>query len=878
MSAKLLAKGAPRPAPAAAVPAAKVTAKAKPPRLPAVVIGSAAGDISAQQATVAADGALLPVVYGRARLGGKVFAVAVLGTDLVLGLAWCLGPVDAIESVTLAGEAPPAGVTITSYTGEISQAVDATLAAAIVGYADTLTGFWGGVALGVAYSVVRVPQLAMASFPTVEAVVRGRKLYDPRTGQVLYSRNPALALADWGASSAYGMGRPVDWASVAVAADACDVALSDGSPRRALDLALTTELPVAQWADVLATYAGALLVSEGPTLRLVPDRPSAATRALGAADLLAGSLSLRRRGLRERPTVVTVAYTDTAPTPWREARVSAAVPGSVDGVLGRREEVVVLPGITSRVQAYREAIERLNAYTLTDLEASWTTFDAGLADQAGDVVTLTHPVGLSAQPMRITEVRIAGPGRWEVSAWSYDSAVYSDSVLAPQAGDYTSLPSPALMDPVGDLTAASGTSHLLLGADGSLTSRIYLSWTRPASPYYDRAEVHYRRAGDSAWAVAAATPDDAYCAPVQDSVTYEARVRAISSLGVASEWQTLSHEVLGKSEPPPPPTQFLVSADADGTRRFTWSPATPRPADLAGYELRYRLGTEYEWADLSPLHSGVLTSSPYETNALGAGTYVCGLASLDTSGNYSSAVYCVVTLQNPRLAGVLELIEPHVTRWTEGTISNGWVSENGWLVATDSKTWASFASDGTDWSEWTGWARAATALVYTTAKIDLGVVTKFTPLVSASAVGGLGLEQRTSNDDVTWSAWAATAAVAVTARYFQARATAMGAAGVQVRLEAMTVMLDADPVIEDISDVAMGSLTGSYRIGTGKVRLPITSTFSVIRTVSVTLQNTGAGWSWELKDKDTSVGPQIWVYNGSDTLADATIDATIRGL
>ena len=39
-----------------------------------------------------------------------------------------------------------------------------------------------------------------------------------------------------------------------------------------------------------------------------------------------------------------------------------------------------------------------------------------------------------------------------------------------------------------------------------------------------------------------------------------------------------------------------------------------------------------------------------------------------------------------------------------------------------------------------------------------------------------------------------------------------------------------------------------------------------------------AGWSWELIDKNTAIGPRIKIYNASNALADANIDATVRGL
>ena len=65
---------------------------------------------------------------------------------------------------------------------------------------------------------------------------------------------------------------------------------------------------------------------------------------------------------------------------------------------------------------------------------------------------------------------------------------------------------------------------------------------------------------------------------------------------------------------------------------------------------------------------------------------------------------------------------------------------------------------------------------------------------------------------------------------------------------------------------------------TGDIRLPILKTYASIRTVNIALQSVGAGYSWELIDKDVDIGPRIRIYDETDTLTDATIDATIRGV
>ena len=131
-----------------------------------------------------------------------------------------------------------------------------------------------------------------------------------------------------------------------------------------------------------------------------------------------------------------------------------------------------------------------------------------------------------------------------------------------------------------------------------------------------------------------------------------------------------------------------------------------------------------------------------------------------------------------------------------------------------------------------------------------------------------------SNDDITYTSFAA-AGAQITARYTKVHVVVTDAWPV---MQQMTTIFSATPVTEDINDLTTSGLTGAYRIGVGNIRLPITKTYSVINRVDVALQNVGAGWSWELIDKNTTTGPRIKIYNASNALADAVIDATIRGL
>lgn len=408
--------------------------------------------------------------------------------------------------------------------------------------------------------------------------------------------------------------------------------------------------------------------------------------------------------------------------------------------------------------------------------------------------------------------------------------------------------------------------------------RMRLVWD--VSGDYGGAWIRYR-IDDEPWILMGSTADRRASFEVADNpgAEVEIEIHGYNHQGRTGDNSkvTSTHVLIGTQAPPPPPLLFLISRDTDGGRRLTWDDPNPRPVDLAGYLIRYAIGTGAEWDDMRRLHQGVLTASPYETNQLSAGTYTFAIRSIDTSENVSTPVYIEATLGNPRLGSALNVQQSHVDGWP-GTITNGHIDPlTGWLLATDTKTWDDLATDELTWDDWTQWNRAPATLTYVSETIDIGLITQFTPLLSAEFEGTATLEVDISDDNVTWAGWAVPAG-RVTARYVRARSIVEPIGTEQNLLRAMTLILDAEVITEVIDDIDMSALTGAFRIGTGDIRIPINQSYGLIRMVEVTLQNVGPGWSWELVDKSADPGPRIRIYNASDNLADAIIDVTVRGV
>lgn len=609
---------------------------------------------SDQQAQLAAENAPLRVIYGRARVGAQMADALVYQGKLVVVAVWGHGEIDAIEQVWMGDAALPSGVTATHYTGTSGQTANSTLIAAYaaqgITYADALPG--------VAYSVIVVPAGASEGFPTFTALIRGLKVYDPRSDSTAWSDNPALCLADYIAAEDYGWGRAVDQSSVETSADACDATVG-GSARRKIGLAIEQTSECRQHVEALRAYAGCWISQGEAGVRLIPDRPAASVMSLGAGDIVAGSLKLSKRSNRQTPTVVDVRWTDTSRVPWSEQSAVAKLAGVDAGTTPRRESQISLPGIHRYAQAYREALERLNHLTLEDLEASWEMFDEGLALEVGDVVSVTHPVGLSAKLMRITGIDSTSPGRYRVSAREYDPAAYSDA--APTAPTYsdTDLPNPAAPPAVTGLTL---TEEVYERETGWYDTRIRATWDAPDYPYVD----HYRvELLDGSTLIQSGSPTSAeWVSPaVAEGVTYTVRVAVVTRVGASSDWVSDTLLAQGKHLPPQP-VQWITATEFGGTVYANWGRGVDK--DTLRYELRYGpVGGTWVAATVLDLIDGLSA----QIKTIPAGTWTLYVDDLDSVLNYSgtpATTAVTVTLDvNAYLAAEYSHSAPTVAGMTE---------------------------------------------------------------------------------------------------------------------------------------------------------------------------------------------------------------------
>ena len=460
---------------------------------PSRIVNAMADSKADREAMVGGQGTVVPLIYGRARVGGIICQEPrTVGNELHLVVAVCEGEIEEIEQVLIndraadeyslsmqmpgGGTAKWWGVTVQRFTGTQDQEPPAGLVAVWPEYDDALPG------LAYVYLKVKAPsseaqeQAAVDGFPHVVLVVKGRKVYDPRTETTEYSANPALALADYlwtDAGEARGFDG-LDWASVAVCADACDEEVN-AKPRRTLGLALTSAQPVDSWRETLRAYAGVILYEDDGRVVMVPDRPREVDRVFTADDIIAGSLSLSVKRDSGLPDIVEVAWVQ-ASGEWLD-RVTRVEVDSTSRKLLRMH----LPGIQDAAEAKREAVRRINFATINNRILSFATFDkAGRPVNPGDVISVTWGGVLNSDLFRVMAVGHPAAGQWTIQAESYHSSAYTDAVVeepdwsVSELADPNSPPTP---------TGLTLTEEVFEQTPGVWASRIRAEWTDMAGSY-----------------------------------------------------------------------------------------------------------------------------------------------------------------------------------------------------------------------------------------------------------------------------------------------------------------------------------------------------------------------------------------------------------
>lgn len=157
---------------------------------------------------------------------------------------------------------------------------------------------------------------------------------------------------------------------------------------------------------------------------------------------------------------------------------------------------------------------------------------------------------------------------------------------------------------------------------------------------------------------------------------------------------------------PPDVTALECTRLSTGTRQFWWTFKYPTPNDVEGFELRYNQGSNVTWDTGIPLHTGLITEQPFETEALRQGVHTIMIKAVDNTGNYSKGVASVIAnLGDPLEENVLYKANASENAWSNCTHTGATNAEGNLMSSSDSYYWPDSnapmwtKADALHWSE-----------------------------------------------------------------------------------------------------------------------------------------------------------------------------------
>lgn len=592
------------------------------------------------------------LIYGRARVGGTIFLSHIDANNqnlhLIIGI--CRHEIDELEKLYLNNIEIPFSAGFGNATGDyankvfLKRAYGQDIQTPIPEAMAALPSYWTSShrLRSIAHVYLRLTynkDLFSEGIPKIEFLVRGKKVYDPRSNTIYWTSNAALCCADFLKDSIFGLGvdaSEINNTSLSDAANICDEVV-DSESRYTTNAYFTTQDSPENIIDDICSSYGGHVSRIGGKWEFYPAKWRSPTITLSEDDLRSIPVINLMRSKSDAFNTVKGQFVDASNNydvvDYVPIEKSSAI--TEDGE--RLIEEINLPATTSHKAAQRLArieLERSRRQLRMSADFGLKAFKLSIGDTVN--INLSR-FGFVNKTFEIKEFSFeirSGELLTTLSLKETDSNIYSDVAFTnlPSAPT-TNLPNPLLVENIIGLVAESGTNHLYIRGDGTVFARMFLSWTAVTDAFVlegGKIIVQYKLATSSTWQTGAVLDGNAtsvYILDVADGQIYDIRVSATNGIGASGGYTIASHLVLGKTQPPANVTGFS-SAFLNNSINLNWNLVSD--LDLKEYEIR-RGGSNWETAT-----SIVKTKSlKFTDNFQGAGTTLYFIKAIDTSNNES---------------------------------------------------------------------------------------------------------------------------------------------------------------------------------------------------------------------------------------------------
>jgi hypothetical protein len=601
------------------------------------------------------------IIYGQARVGGVRVYDASSGEKnkyLHRVLAFAGHEIDSYQQIYLNDEVVSIDgsgnvtspsryngyIRIKRYFGTTTQTADPSLISDTASL-DSSNGRWTSAhrLQGIAYLYVRFEYNTDAfpnGIPSVSAVIRGKKVFDPRTGTTAWSDNPALCLRDY-ITSDYGLAQTDDKIEdnlVITAANICDQTVDSQKRYTCNGNFVTSFEPNQILSDMLTSMGGLFWYSQGKW-RMKAATYTAPTVTLDENDLRSGISLSTRHSRRNNFNTVKGKFKGTE-SDWQEADypiVSDPVFVSTDnGVVNTLDYTLPFTSSSKTAQRIANIALRRNREQLT-FSASFGL--KAFQVEVGDFVYVNNTrFGWVSKPFEVTSWNFGLTEgldlQVEMTLREISSAVFTDEAAAIFEQNNTNLPSPFEVPDIG-VTLSSEVRII----NEHITNSIYVDVTSGTPFAVERVEVQFKRSSDTGFSVVGVGDLGRFeILDVFDDF-YDIRARAYSFLGVKGEWQTYTNFVVAGLAFPPADVTSLSAQLNGSTVNLNWTPVPD--LDLSFYRIRHSVDeSSADWAGAVTYVEKVPRPGASVAVPAKPGTYM--IRAYDKTGNISENFTSVV--------------------------------------------------------------------------------------------------------------------------------------------------------------------------------------------------------------------------------------------
>jgi len=450
---------------------------------------------------------------------------------------------------------------------------------------------------GIAYIYIRLEynrDIFTQGIPNVSAVVKGKKVYDPRTTGYAWSDNAALCIRDY-LTSDYGFNcdsTEINDTYFTSAANHCEESVTlttGGSQDRytcngVLD---TASAPSDNLNALVAALAGTVTYVQGQ-FRCHAGVYDATVGDITTA-MLAGGVKIQARTTRQQLfNAVQGTYTDPNKN-WQPTDF----PAVTNDTYTAQDNQQIFKDIQLPFTNQPEAAQRI-AKVILEQARQGITIELPLKHSAlpyavWDTFTYTDPVlGWDHKVFRIRKLSTTGIGPITISAQEEASTAYdwdSGEATTIDSAPDTNLPNPFSVNVP---TGVAFNSRVISSTGTDQIYELGLVWDNHADFFVSQGgkfEVQFKLSADSDWKPSFAVDGNLMStdiAAASINTSYDIRIRARNNLGASSAWVTILGAVAGSSGG--------VGTTADWTN---WTNAVGTTADWDNWT--DAVGTSNDW-------------------------------------------------------------------------------------------------------------------------------------------------------------------------------------------------------------------------------------------------------------------------------------------